>query len=163
MFPSRSRIIGLAGIWLLGCSGGDPTSRATLLGEWTTSNAPELAASTTTMRFSESGECFMSGPITNNSTPFTYKDESGKERIAQALGSGTWRQEGDKLTVHLTEAGRQEGDKLTVLTQGDFREVTITFRVVSQSERQLVLERVEPPLEQGDRRTLTLFRPEGRR
>jgi hypothetical protein len=155
MFPSRSRIICLAGIWLLGCSGGDPkpvppgepgtTSRATLLGEWTTSNAPELAASATTMRFSESGEYFMSGPMSLGGKPVTYKDESGKERLAPFQGSGTWKQEGDKLTVHLTQ-GTIQG----------FKAEPDTYRVVSQSERQLVLE-------QGDGRTLTLFRPEGRR
>src|SRR5262245_61834535 len=114
MFRSRSRIICLAGISLLGCSGGDPkpvppggpgtTSRATLLGEWTTSNAPELAASAIVMRFSESGEYFESGPMALGGRPVTYKDESGKERLAPGHLSGTWKQEGDKLTVHVTQS-----------------------------------------------------------
>ena len=116
-----------------------------VLGEWTTSNAPELAGSATTMRFSESGEYFELGPMALGGRPVTYKDESGKERLAPFQGSGTWKQEGDKLTVHLTQGNIQ-----------GFKAKSFTYRVVSQSERQLVLEG-------GDGRTTALFRPEGRR
>jgi len=154
MCSSRSRIVCLAGLLLLGCSGGDqnppPPSEAgassgpTLIGEWTTSNAPELAGSATTMRFSESGEYFTSGPMTVAGKPLTYKDESGTERIAPFQGSGTWKRDGDRLTVHVTQGN----------TQG-FKAEPTTFRVVSLSERQLVLE-------QGGGTILTLFRVEGR-
>jgi hypothetical protein len=73
----------------------------------------------------------------------TYKDESGKERIAPFQGSGTWKRDGDQLTVHVTQGN----------TQG-FKAEPTTFRVVSLSERQLVLE-------QGGATILTLFRVEG--
>src|SRR5262249_36878544 len=117
MFSSRSRIICLASVWLLGCTGGDPkplppgrpgtASKATLLGEWTTSNAPELPAWATTMRFSESGKYFASSPMSLFGKPATYKDDSGKERPVPFQGSGTWKQEGDKLTLHLTQGNVQ--------------------------------------------------------
>jgi hypothetical protein len=79
------------------------TFEPTLVGEWTTSNAPELWGSATTMRFSESGEYITSSPMTIASRPLTYKDESGKERIAPFQGSGTCKQEGDRLTVRVTQ------------------------------------------------------------
>jgi hypothetical protein len=154
MFPARSRIICLASVWLLGCSGGGPkplppgrpgmVSKATLLGERTTSNAPELAASATTMRFSESGEYFASSPMSLFGKPVTYKDDSGKEQPVPFQGSGTWKQEGDKLTVHLTQGNIQ-----------GFKAEPVSCRIVSQTERQLVLEG-------ADGRTTAYFRPEGR-
>jgi hypothetical protein len=97
------------------------------------------------MRFNGSGEYFTSGPMTIAGRPLTYKDESGKERIAPFQGSGTWKREGDRLTVHVTQGN----------TQG-FKAEPATFRVISLTEKQLVLE-------QSDGATLTLFRTEGRR
>ncbi len=100
-----------------------------LVGEWTTSSAPELAESASTMRFLATGELYVSGPLKLLGKTATYKDEAGKERIAPFRGSGTWTREGDRLTTHVSQANVP-----------DWRSDPSTSRIVKLTDGQLVLD-----------------------
>lgn len=112
-----------------------------LVGEWTTSNAPELAESASTMRLLATGELYVSAPLKLLGTVATYKDAAGKERVAPFRGSGTWTREGDRLTTHVSRGNIP-----------DWKSDPSTARIVKLTEGQLVIDR--------DGEVVTYFRAE---
>ena len=112
-----------------------------IVGEWTTSNAPELAESASTMRLLASGELYVSAPLKLLGTVATYKDAAGKERIAPFQGSGTWTREGDRLTIHVSRGNIP-----------DWKSDPSAARIVKLTEGQLVIDH--------DGEVVTYFRAE---
>jgi hypothetical protein len=122
------------GLLFVGCQGssGIPTKHKesdSFVGKWTTSTAPEMASSRTTMGFLESGEYQYKTPLILFGKPVTAKVE-GKEVAAELKGSGLWELNGDRLRVRITQTNQPS--------------ITFTepweYKIISRTDKKLVLE-----------------------
>jgi len=112
-------------------SGDDPAEkplRARIIGKWTTSTAPELQASATTISFLETGEYQSSGLVIVQGQLLTV-EKDGKKEPLRVPASGAWDLEGEEIHVRVTEAG----------LHGKFE--PFTYRVLSADEKRLVLDK----------------------
>ena len=140
------------GLLLAGCQsspstspkpgGSDQPTKSVILGRWTTSTAPEMASSRTTMAFLESGEYQFNSPLLLFGKPVSAKVE-GKEVAARLIASGTWDLEGDRLRVRITQTN-QSAVKV---------EEPWEYKVISNTDKKLVLEK-------PDGEIVALFRQE---
>ena len=110
--------------------GSDQPTKSVILGRWTTSTAPEMASSRTTMAFLESGEYQFNSPLLLFGKPVSAKVE-GKEVAARLIASGTWDLEGDRLRVRITQTN-QSAVKV---------EEPWEYKVISNTDKKLVLEK----------------------
>jgi hypothetical protein len=128
----------LGSAWLVGCSKEEgrpagppkpPPAEPSIFGEWTTSTAPELVNSKTTLTYRATGEFRATGPLRLLGKTITIKGDDGKERIAPFIGSGTWTREGDRITTLVSVTNLQ-----------DWKGEPTTSRIVKLTEEQLVLD-----------------------
>ena len=109
--------------------GSDQPTKSVILGRWTTSTAPEMASSRTTMAFLESGEYQFNSPLLLFGKPVSAKVE-GKEVAARLIASGTWDLEGDRLRVRITQTN-QPSAKFDTPWE---------YQVISSTDKKLVLQ-----------------------
>jgi hypothetical protein len=102
--------------------------RAKVVGKWTSTSAPELRDSATTISFLESGEYQGSGLAKVGGQVLTV-EKDGKKEPLRVTTSGTWDLEGEEIHVRITQSG----------LQGNFK--PFTYRVQSASEKRLVLDK----------------------
>lgn len=126
---------------LTGCAGqGNPSAPASksdskakpaIVGSWSSSTSPEMAASAHTMTFLESGEWQSSSPALFEGRPLTAKID-GKEQVIRGTVGGTWDMNGDQLRVHITQSNiagfKPDADHST-------------YQVIEITERKLILQK----------------------
>lgn len=132
---------------LLGCGRGtsdpakDERQRQLIVGKWTSSTSPELAATAVSMEFHESGELQMSQPLRMNGQTMMAEIDGVRQPL-RLDASGRWKLRGYRLEFEITASNLS-----------DFKSKPIVYTVAEVSDKVLVLE-------QEEERT-TLFRSVG--
>src|SRR5262245_48160439 len=106
----------------------EETLRSKIVGRWTTSTAPEMAGSASTISFLESGEYRASGVLMVQGQP-VMMEKDGKKVPVPSTFSGVWDLSGEEIRVRITQAN----------IQGKFESIVYTIR--EASAKRLLLDR----------------------
>lgn len=99
-----------------------------LIGNWSTTTSSEMAQTAWNLKFLESGEYQVSGPLSLGSETVVV-EVNGKQEIARFIGSGTWELNGDELQVVINTSNLQ-----------DFSSEPMTSKVLEINRNKLALQ-----------------------